>query len=73
MSNNSANKMRYISTRDDKILHEKIKQYLEAHGLSISEFTRASVESSEAQSAIKDDALCYLLHADGCIFTVHLL
>ena len=74
MSNNDANKMRYIGTRIDNTLHEKIEQYLEKHGLSMSEFMRTSVESSEAQSVtLQDDALDYLLHTNGCIFAVDLL
>ena len=49
MSNNSANKMRYIGTRVDNTLHEKIEQYLEGHGLSMSEFMRTSVEQMFAE------------------------
>ena len=74
MFNNGTNKMRYISTRDDNTLHEKIKQYLEEHGLSMSEFTRASVELSELQSVtLQGKALRHLLHTNRCILTVHLL
>jgi hypothetical protein len=74
MSNNDANKMRYIGTRIDNTLHEKIEQYLEKHGLSMSEFMRTSVESSEAQSVtLRGDALRHLFHADGCIFAVDFL
>ena len=49
MSNNGANKMRYIGTRVDNTLHEKIEQYREEHGLSMSEFMRTSVEQMFAQ------------------------
>ena len=49
MSNNGANKMRYIGTRVDSDLHEKIEQYLEEHGLSMSEFMRTSVEQMFTQ------------------------
>jgi len=50
MSNNGANKMRYIGTRVDTELHEKIEQYLEEHGLSMSEFMRTSVEQMFEQT-----------------------
>ena len=50
MSNNGANKMRYIGTRVDTELHEKIEQYREEHGLSMSEFMRTSVEHMFAQT-----------------------
>ena len=49
MSNNGANKMRYIGTRVDSDLHEKIEQYLEEHGLSMSEFMRTSIKHMFAQ------------------------
>ena len=49
MSNNGANKMRYIGTRVDTDLHEKIEQYREEHGLSMSEFMRTSVEQMFAE------------------------
>ena len=49
MPNNGANKMRYIGTRVDNGLHEKIEQYREEHGLSMSEFMRTSVEQMFAQ------------------------
>ena len=49
MSNNGANKMRYIGTRVDTKLHEKIEHYLEEHGLSMSEFMRTSVEQMFAE------------------------
>ena len=49
MSNNGANKMRYIGTRVDTDLHEKIEQYREEYGLSMSEFMRTSVEQVFAQ------------------------
>ena len=49
MSNNGANKMRYIGTRVDTDLHEKIEQYCEEHGLSMSELMRTSVEQMFAE------------------------
>ena len=54
MSNNGANKMRYIGTRVDTKLHEKIEQYLEEHGLSMSEFMRTSVEQMFEQTQTND-------------------
>ena len=50
MSNNGANKMRYIGTRVDSTLHERIEQYREEHSLSMSEFMRTSVEQMFAET-----------------------
>ena len=45
-----ANKKKYIGTRVDSQLHEKIEQYLDKQGMSLSEFVRTSVEYSLAES-----------------------
>ena len=51
MSNNGANKMRYIGTRGDNTLHEKIEQYREEHGVVIKAWKDAD------ESSLKDTSI----------------
>ena len=47
--NNAAVESDELDSRVDNTFHEKIEQYLEEHGLSMSEFMRTSVEQMFAQ------------------------
>ena len=44
MENNGAHKKQYISTRVEGQVYDEIKQYLDANGLSMSDFMRLSIE-----------------------------
>lgn len=53
MANNGAHKRRYIGTRVDTPLHEKINQYQQAHGVSMSDFMRTAIEQMFAAPQTK--------------------
>lgn len=63
MSNKCTQNVKNIGLRVSPELHEKIRQYADAQGLSISDFIRASVKRSLNETHLDNNQMLNILHA----------